>query len=128
MKVGTSASAPEGTSGVGVLTGAAVVAGTSPSVQGVEAAGTSEASGVSMGASGASVGTISEEQGVLEDSGPMVGLGITVLSVKAGASDATKLSLTGRVNVAEGAGWSMPVLMAGTWELTSVGMEAEYSP
>lgn len=88
-----------------------------------EAAGTSGASD----ASGVSVGTSSEEHGVLEDSGPMVGLGMSVLSVKAGALVGLKDSEAGRVTVAEGAGWSTPVLMAGTWELISVGMETEYS-
>jgi hypothetical protein len=149
---------------VGVWTAAGVEAGALPSsVQGVEAAGTSEASGVSTGTSGVGVGVsmitgvetgalpssvhgvevagtavavISEEQGVVEDAGPIVGFGISVLLVKAGALVGLKDKDAGRSKVAEGLGWSIPrlkpmlmpgrpILIPGVWEGTSVGMDAE---
>jgi hypothetical protein len=104
----------------------------------VEVAGTSEASGVSTGASGAGVAVISDEQGVVEDAGPIVGLGMSVLSVKAGALVGLKDSDAGRSKVAEGLGWSIPMLkpilmpgrpmlIPGIWVGTSVGIDAETS-
>lgn len=122
-----------GTSSVasGVLAGVVVGAGVdASSSQGVEAAGTSGASGTSgtSGTSGASVGTTSDEQGVLVgSSGPMVGLGLSVLSVKAGARDGLNERDAGSVKVPEGLGWSTPVLMVVMKELISGGIDVENS-
>ena len=91
-------SAPEGTSGVGTGVSAAVgvETGASPSsVSGVDVAGTSEALGVSIGAPGTRMEVISKEQGVLEGSRPMVGLGMSVLSVKSEAWVGLKYSDAG---------------------------------
>lgn len=55
----------------------------------------------------------------------MIGMGR--LRVKAGALMESKDSEAGRVKVPEGLGWSTPKLVAGTAELISVGIEAEYA-